>query len=267
MNGSIPITTFTSALHSPLTSRWDPLRCAWRWKLWPCLVFSFRLDSCTGHSCRWACFHFYLFKVRKNKNLRGVELKIRDFAAVLSDIIYWLMLFFHMKCVDSESQCAPWQENLSEDPFPWWSSSLLLLSSSSTSSWCRCTCGLPSWAAAPSSGPPSCASLGRTAMARPVWLSRSSWTHVKLWRRCVRPGWPGRSKRPNGKTKARRKEWKRMPLQSFRLLSRGGKTESSLPRLKPARWELRSEGKQNHWTLSLSVTSLTDVDFEGEFLN
>lgn len=34
-------------------------------------------------------FHFYLFKVRKNKNLRGVELKIRDFAAVLSDIIYW----------------------------------------------------------------------------------------------------------------------------------------------------------------------------------
>lgn len=127
-------------------------------------------------------------------------------------------------------------------------------SSSSTSSWCRCTCGLPSWAAAPSSGPPSCASLGRTAMARPVWLSRSSWTHVKLWRRCVRPGWPGRSKRPNGKTKARRKEWKRMPLQSFRLLSRGGKTESSLPPLKPARWELRSEWKQNHWILSLSVT-------------
>lgn len=70
-----------------------------------------------------------------------------------------------------------------------------------TLSWCRCTCGRPSWAAAPSSGPPSCASPGRVVMALPVWPWPSSWTLVRPSRRCARPGWPEKGKRPRGKTK------------------------------------------------------------------
>lgn len=69
--------TFTSVLHPSLTSPWDPLRRACRWKTLIRVLFS--LSDWTHVLAIHAgkpVFHFYLFKVRKNKNLRGVELKI-----------------------------------------------------------------------------------------------------------------------------------------------------------------------------------------------
>lgn len=121
--------TFASVLHSSLASPWDPLRCAWRWKLWSCLVFSFRLDSCTGHSCRWACFHFYLFKVRKNKKSQRSGTKNQRFCccAVWYYLLVNVVVFSHEVCRFRITVCTSLTGKPLRRPF-----SMMVLFSAST---------------------------------------------------------------------------------------------------------------------------------------
>lgn len=131
------------------------------------------------------------------------------------------------------------------------------LFSFSTLFWCRCTCEQPSWAAAPSSGPPSCASHGIVVTAPPAWLWPSSWTPVRLWRRCERPGWPEKSEGSRGKTEGRR-----TLLLSFGPLS-FSRTDFCLTcnHILNAPW--RVEEYVTGWKHALTHTHTTEMDFKG----
>lgn len=102
-----------------------------------------------------------------------------------------------------------------------------------TLSWCRCTCERPSWAAAPSSGPPSSASPGRAVTALPLWLWPSSWTPERPWRRCGRPDWSGKEIKRGGKTKVwarllSSRGWAGIHLECLRTLQLQWWTNDSL---------------------------------------